>query len=393
MATLLDDDNFSITEDTIREKVVNAVDTYSTYFEKAPTFVNYYSIDYMTSRRDVSLGTFDKVVGADSPLKFSKIEDLPIYSIEEFDLSLEETTFGSEGAIESTAVIPPDMVVPRIDDVFTINHDGLDALYRVSNVKKSHISGPAFYSITFFLYETSILDIEDQVSEELKVVNDGTRPENTRIVKKSNAVLLEILNACIDNLQDLYISEFLIKHPIEEIAVVDFDGFSSHILSDVCLKKFCIDNNLFKRSKPYRNEISLDLRNSRYIKDKLSIFELIQKDMTSLSEVKSFITFEQVVTSGYNFLNIIPITVFTGILKEVDSVVTTDLFGFLKGDGAGLEYIEDTVFKTINATDNSNIVIALKEFELDESNIIANYYLLPILLFVLRTKYRELILN
>lgn len=395
MAQLLDDNQTSnLTEETISQSLENSVSTYSEYFEKAPVLATYYSIDWKGSRRDVSLGNFEEAVGADSPLRFSKIENLPLYSLEGFDLGVETGEFGAEGTIEGTAVIPPRMVTPRVDDCFKIAHDGVSALYKVQDVQKSHIHGPAFHQITFFLYQTDDVDIEEQVDEELEVVCDGTRPEKTAVISKNNALALSTAQMVINSLQDYFIKTYYQKN-VEDFAINTFKNERDSLLADTHLRNFIVDHRVFARAKPYRNEVFLYNRSSSLLRDEMHPLSFLSECRTpKAGEILPNAVFyeENNNLDGGNLYKLFPTVVYTSFFtKDAEG---EDLFSFLESEVAPDNQLQELVWAFLRGEYEPEVwQEKLKSISVNRYQSVAEYYYIPCLIYLLKEEQKKLTTN
>src|SRR5699024_2456631 len=97
---------------------VSSTRRYSKYQETAPNFVTYYKLDHSESTSDYGLDNVEEIVGKNSPLKYNKIKNMPLYSVEtmspNFDYD-EESGPSMEGT-DSEAIILPETIEPSVND-------------------------------------------------------------------------------------------------------------------------------------------------------------------------------------------------------------------------------------------------------------------------------------
>ena len=142
---------------------------YSTFLQSAPIFVTYYSKDLLKSSYDTTFENVNEVIGADSPVIFNKVNDLPIYSTESASFTTEITDFGISGDVSSSFIMIPNTVTPNVDDIFTLFYDNIIKVFVVSNVEIDKYNNLNFYKVSFYLSSSSINDVENQVSKSFRV--------------------------------------------------------------------------------------------------------------------------------------------------------------------------------------------------------------------------------
>src|SRR5437016_5145408 len=94
--------NTRITQANIEQYITAATKDYSTFLACAPTFCTYFSKNHLKSTYDRSLENINEVVGADAPVIFDKIDNLPIYKVENSSFGTDITDFGVVGIVQST---------------------------------------------------------------------------------------------------------------------------------------------------------------------------------------------------------------------------------------------------------------------------------------------------
>jgi hypothetical protein len=224
---------------------------YSNYMQGAPVFVTYYSKDSLDSTHNRSLNSVANAFGEDSPVKFNRIENAPVWQVSGINLGTDMGTFGPEADVTGELVTIPGTFEPRIDDVFTIFHDGVDFIFRVNNVEYSSPKGNRFCKLSWHLTsDVQAGDLPGQTSEEYVVVGDGSSPDRYRVVRKDRVALLADLSELRDRLQDDWVRRFC-RNRYDVPAFANQDG--SH-LYDYALAAFVQSKKLLSRARGYRDE-------------------------------------------------------------------------------------------------------------------------------------------
>jgi hypothetical protein len=276
MAKLINSTNLSATiTNNYRDQVLNS---YSRYFNQIPLGVDYFSIDLLDSVRDVSLHTVEEIVGIDSPLKFNKIENFPLYKLQKSDGDL---GVGTEGE----ALVIPDTIKPKVDDLLIITENGLRNLYRVNDVLREQYYGKSFFRIVFSLHNETATeeDINRQVSDNFDMVSSGSS-DTVELVLTSDSEKIKVLTAFLDQLREHY--SFFYDRRCGHF--VFFDSVSNIIIIDWSTNYFLQEYLVMSNNKAYRNELFLERTPlNPLVKDnvfKQSIFNLVlTKDKNRLN--------------------------------------------------------------------------------------------------------------
>lgn len=196
------------------ETYLDSTDKYSKYFEGTPTFTTYYSKDNTKSTEDIGLGGAIEIVGLESPIRYNKIENFPIYDIEEIQPSLEiDDELGIKTEMESTALVLPNTIKPLPDDLLIISYNSIPKIFRVTNVETGNFSNKVYYKITFFItsYDPSMID-KNQLSDEYDVVLENLGSNNKLVIPKKDALLLDDIEREIEKMSERYIKYFYNKN-------------------------------------------------------------------------------------------------------------------------------------------------------------------------------------
>lgn len=176
MGNLIPDQSFLNDNIFLYEKRLGS--QYTIFFDnKTPTFTTYYHINNINSITDSGFLNVENILGSESPIRFQKIENFPIYGIESIKPDLVDDDEGLTSSFDSDAIILPNTIKPVPNDYFIINYLGDNHVFMVTEVNYDTIKSNNFYSISYTMKSTSsTTDLEKQVLEKYNCIfqNIGT---------------------------------------------------------------------------------------------------------------------------------------------------------------------------------------------------------------------------
>ena len=177
------------------------------FIDKTPSFVTYYHIDPVSSTTDGSYNVTE-ILGNNSPIRFSKIENFPLYGIENIQLSINDDEEGIDTEYDGDAIITPDTIKPLPNDFFVIDYLGVNYLFIVTGINYDTIKSNNYYNITFSLRASSATDgyniIEKQVNGEYNCIFNNIGTEESSIIKKQDVFKLNAINKILENMTKMY---------------------------------------------------------------------------------------------------------------------------------------------------------------------------------------------
>lgn len=279
---------------------VSKITDFSKYLSGAPTFTTYYNKDLLASTSDVGLSAVHEIVGTESPIRFNKINNFPIYNLSQLEVETEtDEEDGTSSDIDGEGVILPDCgITPMIDDCFIISYDNRKLTFRVTDVQISSIADKVLYKISysFTRWNLSILE-QNQISKEYetKFDNIGQNNVNSRVVlEKSIDEKVEQLEEFKNKLKEKYIRYFYDDRLNTFIAQ---DG--SHLLYDNFLMEFIKRNSLFIKRKTFLKNIYieplLDISKNSLYEYQDSVFNNIELDeYRAFSDIPEFVSYTKI---------------------------------------------------------------------------------------------------
>lgn len=282
-----------IQENNIEQKVLNnyfdnyldTTERYSQWLQGAPTFVTYYSINLENSTQDQGLNNVTEVVGGESPIKYNKIENFPIYLEGDmsFNTNLEEDA-GFDSDSEGNAIILPGTIVPQNDDLIVFEILETKHVYRVSSVEYSNTSIRKFYKISYFVSPFDINTLENrQVVNKYNTIYQNIGTENDPIIPDYNFTLLDDIDKSLEYIIERYIRFYYDKkinaftYNLDRMNSVIHDFYKDNGIYDPKLALFIKRNELFINKKTFLKNIYIDslLKERDYDYEK-SIYSLLE---------------------------------------------------------------------------------------------------------------------
>lgn len=238
--------------ETYLDNYVKTTNDFSRFIEGSPNFVTYYSKDIQASTEDITLGGVLEVVGTESPIKFNKIQNFPIYNMEEINPNLElSDDMGLDTTVESTGIILPNTIKPLPNDYFMVDYLNKKYLFRVSNVETNNINNKVYYRISYYLSNSDVNILEErQLTDSYKVVYENLGKEAKSVIKESDFLLLDKLDDAYAKYRDFYVKFFYNKN---------YNTFLfNDRLYDNLLMKFIASNSLFIKTRTFLKNIKIE---------------------------------------------------------------------------------------------------------------------------------------
>ena len=250
------------------DSYLQGTDLYSKYVESSPTFVTYYSKDALMSTQDVGLGEVVEIVGNESPIKYNKIHNFPLFSLDEIIPSLYfDEEVGFETNKESSALIIPGTIIPMPDDLIIFDNydyteDNIKTVYRITNVEMSSLSTKTFYKVSFSGYDIFPEFLEEkQIKDEYGLVYENIGTDKNALIIQKDLLLVDKISELKENLCKKYIDYFYM-YKINSFCFYKDDYYCY----DACLAHFISNSRIFIEKRNFlKNLVIEDLLNtSRY---------------------------------------------------------------------------------------------------------------------------------
>lgn len=196
------------------DSYLKGTNEYAKYLQSAPNFVTYYSRDQEHSTENSGLGDVEEIIGDRSPLRYNRVNNIPLYMVEDTAPELmADGVLGLGYNVESTAVIIPNTVIPVPNDVFIFSYWEQDknqkVLFRVTNVTTTAVDSNTYYQINFQStpYDFKILE-ERQLVDRYEVIYDHIASGKPAIVVEKDYILAEEVGKVFDQVAEIYVEDY-----------------------------------------------------------------------------------------------------------------------------------------------------------------------------------------
>lgn len=227
----------------------NFVNEKGKFMEGHETFTTYYSKNQKASTNDIGLGATIEIIGAESPIRYNKIENFPLYNFDESQLQYEyDEEMGIDTSIDGTAVILPGTIKPLVDDHFSVSYLNKKYLFRINNVEGSSLGSKFFYKIEYSLTSSNINYLEErQIEENYDLIFDNIGTKNKALIESSLNKYVNVLDEKIDYLKKVYVKYFYNKRM--NLFIFDDEIYDNY------LHEFIARTNIFIKEKTFLENI------------------------------------------------------------------------------------------------------------------------------------------
>lgn len=189
---------------------------YSKFLSTTPFFVTYISVNEAMSTSDIGTQNIDNLIGQESPIRYNKINNLPIYNLQgmkpEFEMS---ENYGADINIELNGlVLLPGTVKPNTYDLLIISYpNAKQALFRVGSFEYNSIQSNDFYTFNASLFGYYADAIEEsglvyQIEEEYETIFENIGTQNTCFIRSDKVEKINSLVRTIETLKSDYINKY-----------------------------------------------------------------------------------------------------------------------------------------------------------------------------------------
>lgn len=204
MGNLISDKEFLNDSIFLHEKRLES--QYTIFFDnKTPTFTTYYHINNLNSITDSGFFNVERIIGSESPIRFQRIDNFPIYGIESIKPDLSDDDAGLTSSFDGDAIILPNTIQPLPNDIFIISYLGTDFIFMVTEVNYDTIKSNNFYSINYTLRSpTDISNIEKQVLEKYDCIFQNIGTEDKCLIRSDEYEKITIVTDWIKKVSREY---------------------------------------------------------------------------------------------------------------------------------------------------------------------------------------------
>lgn len=266
----------------------------SRFLDVSPTFSTYYHINDDLTTTDAGYKDVDSIIGFRSPIRFHKINDFPLYGLEQIVLQLQEEEQGMDFSYSGEAVIMHGTVTPLPNDFFTINHLKKIYIFRVTEIQVDNIMPDNYFKINYQLEYTDIdmlQALEKQVIENFDCILENIGTEDKCIIKTESHEKIKEITKMYNEVQET----FLTIYYNEKYNCLLGDYGVGKKIYDPLQSDFVNKHSLFNEQNNFKTIVLADQfpDQKRKIKYERSIYRFIER-----RDVKRINSFPYAVYSG-----------------------------------------------------------------------------------------------
>lgn len=317
---------------------------YTIFLDKNPTFVTYYHINDTNSITDNGFVNVEKVIGSESPLRYQQIDDFPIYGIDQIVLDLSDEEQGLTSNYEGDAIILPNTIKPKPNDIFTISYLKNTFVFMVTQISYDSIKSNNYYRISYYVRstdgDTDITKLQKQIIGTYKCIFNNIGTDDKCLIKSDEYYkvieLQDIYKEIVKRYITLFYSEKFNSLVLRDDNTLLYDKYITHFISK---------NNLLNQVNSYDTiELSNEDDGTHFlVQYEESFFDIVETcDKNRLQHIrynKVPITFLQSVFKYYNMLDNVKSVVFP------PTCISTNSFNYIND-----ELIDNIMYYTIPDT-------------------------------------------
>lgn len=257
------------------------------YIDKSFISVTYYHIDAKRTTVDKGYQDVALLLGKDSPVKYEKILNLPLYDMEQIVLQLQMDDNVLDNGYEGTAVVMANTIIPLQNDFFTIPLLKDPYIFRVTAIENDQITSQSTYKISFVLEYINIEaynKLESQTSEEYSCILENIGTDEKCIVKKSSNLRLGKIDEMYENITDTFMAFFY----NERYNCFMGDFYNETKLYDPLQSEFIMKHHLFSKRRQINSLVLIELFHDprRKLKYEQSIYRFMER--RNASKIQEF---------------------------------------------------------------------------------------------------------
>ena len=258
------------------------------FIDTTPVFVTYFHINIDETTVDEGFLDIASVIGHRSPLRFNKIENFPLYGMDQIVLGLSDEEQGIDTNWDGDGIILPKTIKPVPNDFFIIPTLKDYYVFRVTNIQYDTVMPDNYYKIEFkleYIDSTKIEELEKQVITENICLLENIGTETNCIIEKGSYFRIKEIENMYNEIKELYMAMFYNERHNVFLCEIE----EGKLLYDPLQTYFINIHKLFNDKKDLSTLILTDQyddpkRKYKYAK---SVYRLLEtKDMKLLSMFK-----------------------------------------------------------------------------------------------------------
>ena len=257
------------------------------FLDKNVDFVTYYNINKRLSTGELGNHNIDSYIGKDSPIRYNKISNLPVYGIasiqemNEFDH--DSGGFTGDG-YNGDLIMLPNILEPTEGDCFIIDYFNKNVFFVIDEVSQIVLKAQPHYHVKFHIgIPEYIYQLEAQTIEKYYAIFDNIGTQDKVIVSDTDYSLAAEYKSIYKDIHDYYISKFfnfretlfMIKNRSYPCLTEDEDFVDRYLIKFMIDNRIIIFDNLLKTTLTIDNN-SIFNSNNIYLEYRKSLYHAIE---------------------------------------------------------------------------------------------------------------------
>jgi hypothetical protein len=369
------------------------------FLDTTPTFVTYYHINADETTTDAGYKDVASIVGFRSPIKFKKIENFPMYGIEQIVLQLQDQDQGLDTEYSNDAIILPNTIKPLENDFFMIPYLHDVYLFRITEISYDNIMPDNFYKVNFqleYLEQEKVDAIEKQANESYTCILDNIGTENKCIIETDTMTKIKVIEEMYSDMANTYMTLFYDER--HNCLIGDLGAGTR--LYDPYMNEFANKHSLFNRKNNlktvlFTNQLEDKTHRLKYEK---SVYRFIER--RDYSRVHNF-KFTYFQGSAYHETSFYRWADTTVQVLDIPSVIPSETFDIfsdefvmsIKTNGFTQSKHAELIQKFVRDKNMSinDIPLDLNEELLDLNNSLEVFFITPIIMYIIQTVVNDAI--
>lgn len=237
------------------------VSQYTRFLEKHVDFVTYFSINKILSTTSIGNFAVDSYIGKDSPVRYNRINNFPLYG---FPLFTDENSYGEDGAglnmddFGGQVTMLPEIIEPSEGDCFILNMYDENRFFIVTEVTQVALKGKSHYILSFTSGIPDYLSqLKKQVIDEYNAIFDNIGTEDRVVISNKDYKLKSMYENTYKFMYTYYIHKFFNKRNTLFQANINV-GTLPISYTDIYCTKFMQDNRIIIMDKLLKECLVMD---------------------------------------------------------------------------------------------------------------------------------------
>ena len=275
------------------------------FLDKNVDFVTYFSINKAESTYSIENHSVDSYIGNDSPVKYNKINNLPVYGFpvisNENDFDLENGGLSND-SYEGELIFLPEIIEPSEGDAFILDIFNRNILFMINSVNQTVLKSKPHYIVRFHACVPDYLPkLYKQVVGEYNAIFDNIGTQDKVIISNNEYDLKEQYKDIYRDFYDYYKNAFFKNRLTLFELTLDQTTDTGHTIHyiDKFLQKFMEDNRIIITDSLLRTNLVMDYNNlfdgNDFRTYKKSLYWAItNRDISNIPDKVNFINIEKI---------------------------------------------------------------------------------------------------